>query len=358
MQIALFHTTLPQPDRKPGGVAVAVDRLANALVKIGNEVTVYSLTDAPEDHRYAHERVLDDAPVGPRSRLARLLLLPALLNGFSFNQHDVLHLHGDDWFYLSRSIPTIRTFHGSALEEAQSADHWARALEQLFVYPLEHLADHMATLSAAVGPRTARIYDTPHLADNGVNRNTFHPGPKTPTPSVVYIGTWDGRKRGRFLYQTFVEEVLPQVPGARLHMVSDACPSHDQVVHHDRPNDEELAALYRKAWVFAYPSRYEGFGIPYLEAMASGTAVLTSPNQGARYVLDDGTYGVVSEDESFGTDLIRLLQDSDRRETLVRRGLERTRAFSWTSVAERHETLYRQAVRRSEHHEDAVPAGL
>lgn len=344
MDIALFHSTLPDPDRKPGGVEIAVHRLANALVGTGNDVTVYSSTTAPDERAYTHERLFPGRSITHESRLVRLFFLPGLLNAIPFEEHDVLHLHGDDWFFVSRPTPTVRTFHGSAWEEAQSADSWTRRLEQYCIYPLEQLSDRIATLSAAVGPNTAAIYDTPHLVDNGVDLDRFHPGPKTPSPSVLFVGTWEGRKRGRFLFQTFVHEVLPHVPDATLYMVADHCPDHDQVEHVSRPSDEELAALYRTAWVFAHPSVYEGFGIPYVEAMASGTAVLCSPNDGARYVLDDYRFGVVSKDETFGRNLLRLLRDDEHRREVAEQGLERSRAFSWTEVAKQHEALYRQAL--------------
>ena len=344
MDIALFHTTLPQPDRKPGGVEVAVHRLANALVRIGNAVTVYSSTDAPDQRLYDHEQLLASRPMTHQHRLVRLFVLPALLNSMSFNDPDVLHLHGDDWFFVSRPAPTVRTFHGSAWEEASSAESWLRRLEQLFIYPLEHAADQMATLSAAIGAKTARIYDTAHRVDNGVDLDRFHPGPKTDDPSILFVGTWGGRKRGRFLYETFVEDVLPEVPSATLYMVADQCPDHDRVRFFPRPSDEKLAALYRQAWVFAYPSVYEGFGIPYLEAMASGTAVLCTPNDGADYVLDEGAYGVLSDDDGFGRHLLRLLQDDEHRDAFVHRGLDRAQSFSWIEVAKQHEQIYRKAV--------------
>ena len=347
MKVALFHTTLPTPTRKPGGVEIAVHRLANALERLSNTVTVYSSTSAPESRDYDHEQLLPDLPIVHKSRLARLLFLPAFLNRVSFSDHDVLHLHGDDWFFVSSDLPTVRTFHGSAWEEAQSADSWARCVEQYCVYLLEHLSDKVVTLSAAVGPQTSRIYNTACLVNNGVNLNRFHPGTKTDTPSILFVGTWKGRKRGRFLFEAFVDEVLPQIPEATLYMVVDECPDHSQVVQVDRPTDEELATLYRRAWVFAYPSIYEGFGIPYIEAMASGTAVLCSPNDGAEYVLDGGTYGSVCEDENFGLNLIRLLKNKTHRENLVARGLERARSFSWENVAEQHEKLYRRAIEKA-----------
>ena len=61
-----------------------------------------------------------------------------------------------------------------------------------------------------------------------------------------------------------------------------AGPAAPGVTYHTGITDEALAGLYRRAWVYASPSTYEGFGLPYLEAMACGTPVVASPNPGSR----------------------------------------------------------------------------
>jgi glycosyltransferase involved in cell wall biosynthesis len=173
----------------------------------------------------------------------------------------------------------------------------------------------------------------------------FAPGKKTTHPSILFVGTWSGRKRGHYLFEIFTKEVLPRVPNARLYMVSDQCPlSHDSVTHLSSPDDDTLATLYRKSWVLAHPSLYEGFGIPYIEAMASGTAVLSSPNPGSEYVLSNGKYGVLADDSSFPIELERLLVDSSYRQKYVERGLTRAPHFSWQNVACAHLSLYKKAI--------------
>lgn len=347
MRIALFHTTLPQPGRKLGGVEVAVHRLATELAKRrDDEVTVYSTDVAPDGATYAHERLAPHAP-WVSSRLGRLTALPLLLNLVDFRRHDVLHLHGDDWFFLRRALPTLRTMHGSALREAQAASSTKRKALQYAVFPLEHLASRRADLTVAVGPDAAAIYRTPIVVGNGVAAETFHPGPKSAVPTVLFVGLWHGRKRGRFVQQVFEEVVRPAVPEAELVMVTDECRAAPGVRHVSSPTDEELAALYRAAWVFAYPSLYEGFGMAYIEAMASGTAVVTSPNDGAAYVLEDGRYGVVSDDAGFGTDVVRLLRHAELREALETAGLERAGRFTWSAVASHHRELYVEALGRA-----------
>ncbi|MEZ4700862.1 MAG: glycosyltransferase family 4 protein [Rhodothermales bacterium] len=346
MKIALFHTTLPEPGRKPGGVEVAVSRLADELARHpGDEVTVFSLSPKPEGVRYRHVRLFEGMPAVRENQLLRLFGLPVLLNGAGFKGFDVVHLHGDDWFLFARGGASVRTLHGSALFEARSATSLKRRLAQYAVYPLEHLAARLATVSLAVGPKTAEVYRLSRLANNGVNLSLFHPGEKAAAPTILYIGTWEGRKRGRFLFETFVERVLPARPDAELIMVADHAPEHPRVRNVRFPDDQTLAALYRSAWVFAYPSVYEGFGIPYIEAMASGTPVVCSANDGAGYVLDAGRYGTIAPDAAFGDAVVTLLDDAGRRDAMIRDGLARAAEFSWEAVARQHRAVYEEAIR-------------
>ncbi len=347
MKVALFHTTLPEPGRKPGGVEVVVHRLANALVELGDvEVTVYSLTNAPAYARYRHQRLFPAHSWLRENAIGRLIILPALLNFVSFNSAEVVHLHGDDWFYLRRQRPTIRTIHGSALLEARSARTWKRKVEQYCVYPLERLAVYLSCVSLAIGSSTGRLYPTKQPMDNGVSTEVFRPGPKTRHPQILYVGTWGGRKRGEFLFQVFLREVLPACPEAKLCMVSDYCPEHSSVLYSRFPSDEDLAQFYRESWVFAYPSTYEGFGLAYLEALASGTAVLSSLNEGASHILENGKYGIIAADQDFGTRLKEIITSPETRERLAAAGRGRAEQFSWRNIARRHRTIYRQALNR------------
>jgi len=109
--------------------------------------------------------------------------------------------------------------------------------------------------------------------------------------------------------------------------------------------DETLAILYRLASAFAFPSLYEGFGLPALEAMASGTPVVTSNVSslpevagGAAVLVDP--YNV----EAIADGLLQVLSDPTLAADLSRRGLIRARDFSWErSVARTHE-IYRQVA--------------
>jgi phosphatidylinositol alpha-mannosyltransferase len=142
----------------------------------------------------------------------------------------------------------------------------------------------------------------------------------------------------------FVNEVLPRFPDAQLHMISDTAVPHPTVTLHTHPDDATLAALLAEAWVFCYPSIYEGFGIPYIEAMAAGTAIVTSPNAGAGEVLKNGRYGIMCDDDHFADDLLKLLDSRELRREFEARGLERAQDFSADAIAERYLQIYRNVV--------------
>jgi glycosyltransferase involved in cell wall biosynthesis len=91
-----------------------------------------------------------------------------------------------------------------------------------------------------------------------------------------------------------------------------------------------LAALYRMASVFAFPSLYEGFGLPPLEAMACGTPVVTSRISSLPEVVGDGALLVDPYDEqSIADGIARALDEPGLRRQLVERGLQRAACFSW-----------------------------
>ena len=98
--------------------------------------------------------------------------------------------------------------------------------------------------------------------------------------------------------------------------------------------DRTLAALYRMASVFAFPSLYEGFGLPPLEAMACGTPVVTSRISSLPEVVGDAAVLIDPYDvEDITRGLRRALQDETLRAELIEKGRVRARSFSWERSA-------------------------
>jgi phosphatidylinositol alpha-mannosyltransferase len=343
VRIGLFHATLPSADRKVGGVEAHVHRLATKLVERGHAVTVFTVAPATADTTYRTIAIFGGHVSS--SALSRMVLVPLALNFVDFSDLDVLHLHGDDWFFVRRTVPTVRTFHGSSWNEARHATRIRLWLRQLATFPLEILSARLSTARYAVGPDSLRIYRAAGLLPCGVDIDTR---PRTErVRSVLFVGTWDGRKRGRFLWDIFIKHVRPRVPDAELWMVADACLPAAGVTWHRAPSDDELMDLYRRATVFCLPSTYEGFGIPYLEAMANGAPVVATPNTGAEALLGPTASGVIAIDSELGPTLVDLLGDRVRREDLRARGFKRAEHYAWPHVIADHELAYEAAIARS-----------
>lgn len=359
MRVGLFTTLLPDDRRKIGGVEIFVHRLGNALVDRGHDVFIYSFAPRPPpDARYVLRRVGPPALAGSRAR--RLTLCPAALNRVQALDIDVLNLHGDDWFYFRRRVATVRTFHGSALRESQSATRWQRRLLQAMVFPLELGASRLATASYTVCAGMPGGYRLDGVLPQGgglfpsmVDRPTRLE--REAAPTVLFVGTWEGRKRGRWLRDVFYSDVLPFHPTARLVMVSDHCEESAHVVWKRSPDDRALSELYARAWVFCLPSTYEGFGQPYVEAMAHGTPVVATPNPGSNYVSRGGAAALIAEDAQLGRSLCRVLSDYRWRESLAALGMRRAADFGWERACEAHEVAFTAAMASHDASDTRVP---
>jgi len=109
--------------------------------------------------------------------------------------------------------------------------------------------------------------------------------------------------------------------------------------------EETLAVMYRLAAVFVFPSLYEGFGLPPLEAMASGTPVVTSNVSSLPEVAGDAAVLVDPYDPAAIADGIhRVLTDPALRAGLREKGLARARQFSWETSVRRVREIYREVV--------------
>jgi glycosyltransferase involved in cell wall biosynthesis len=110
--------------------------------------------------------------------------------------------------------------------------------------------------------------------------------------------------------------------------------------------DEDLPGLYAASALLAYPSSYEGFGLPVLEAMAAGTAVLTVDNSSLREVAGGAALFVPEATvEALAEGMARVLQDDAFRGDLEQRGEARSRAFSWSETARRTLAALTQVAR-------------
>jgi glycosyltransferase involved in cell wall biosynthesis len=110
--------------------------------------------------------------------------------------------------------------------------------------------------------------------------------------------------------------------------------------------DEDLPALYNAAEVLAFPSRYKGFGLPVLEAMACGTPVVCSSSSSLPEVAGDAALFVPPDDpQALCSALHQLLENEALRRQMREKGLAQAARFSWEETARKTSTVYRNVIR-------------
>lgn len=338
LRIAMVSYYLPSGSKI--GVGYQVHELANELVRRGHHVDVFSECPPVDGALYGHRRAMLSGP-------ARTFRFALAVRRADFSSYDVIHAHGDDYWMWRRRVPRhIRTIHGSCFEEAIHIEGFREKLRMLLLGFSEVLASLVADETVVVSPRTRRWTPWVHrVIPNGVDADRFRPAPadKADVPTLLFVGTWHNRKRGADLARVFQRDVLPAIPDARLEMVCRDAPADPGpgVEVLGELSDAEIVEAYQRAWAFCLPSDYEGFGIPYAEAMSSGLPVVATPNIGARYVTADGEYGRLAPLEQIGVALRNVLGDDDERERLSRLSTQRGSQFALARVVDEYEALYR-----------------
>ena len=348
MKIAVLTSHLPSPTRaKSGGVAYTAHRLANALTQRGYNVTVFSTDKRPPDACYQVIRVLSSPPTDPLRAWLWLWQLARRYAAQDFSGFDIIHAHGNNALIRHPCPPLVRTLHGASLGEAIHAISWKRRLWYLTLTPSEFWEAARATRVVAVSANTRRyVPGIERVIPNSVNRQIFCPGPhlnrhlRHRHPAILFVGTLAGRKRGQMLLELFQTQIRPALPEAELWMVAERSVQAPGIACFQNLDENALADLYRRAWVFCLPSTYEGFGIPYIEALACGTPVVATPNDGARELLEDGKWGVLAPESELGPTLLSLLKDAPRRQSLAQRGLERADDFALDQVVDAYQALF------------------
>jgi glycosyltransferase involved in cell wall biosynthesis len=184
-----------------------------------------------------------------------------------------------------------------------------------------------------------------------------------PPQFLLYVGTLEPRKNLRRLLRALHEIrrrgyphklVMVGPPGWHLHHFYEEIERlslQDRVSFTGYVPAADLPALYSLASLFVFPSLYEGFGLPPLEAMACGAPVLASNRTSLPEICGDAAHLVDPEDEAALVNaMLSLLSDDERRRELSRRGPVRARLFSWKQAAQETMTVYCRVLNGSGGH--------
>jgi glycosyltransferase involved in cell wall biosynthesis len=171
-------------------------------------------------------------------------------------------------------------------------------------------------------------------------------GAKIQDDFILYVGSLEPRKNINVLIESY-EKLRHDFPAikTKLILIGGESPLfasvqlkarefRDDVIFKGFVTDQELGEFYRNARLVAYPSLYEGFGLPPLEAMASGTPVVTSSTSSIPEVVGRAAVLVDPRNrDQLARAMHRVLTDSSLRESMVRSGAEQVAKFNWYRVA-------------------------
>ena len=371
----LVDATAVPADR--GGVGRYVDGLVSALDAAGADLAlVCQRSDSERYGRLAPNAQVVPGPSAIAHRPARLaweqtsIAEVADLVGATVvhSPHYTMPLHA--------GRPVVVTIHDlTFFTEASMHDAVKGTFYRSATRTAVRRATRVVVPSKATRDEMVRVLDADateiDVAYHGVDPATFH----IPTdverdritgrlglgdrPYVAFLGTLEPRKNVPALIRGWVEAVAerPEPPalvlagGSGWDIEVDAAvasvPSHLSVLRPGYLRFADLPGYLGGAIVVAYPSFGEGFGLPVLEAMACGAAVLTTPRLSLPEVGGDAVAYTEPESHAIGRDLAALLDDPARRAMLSEAGHARSTEFTWASSAEAHLASYDLAARRA-----------
>jgi glycosyltransferase involved in cell wall biosynthesis len=265
--------------------------------------------------------------------------LPPLLRARGIlTVHDLSFLHYPECAppgllaYLKAVVP--RSVHNARLVLADSESTRRDIVELLGTRP-----EKVRVVYAGVGPEFKPVFDPPLLAEARARYGLAW-------PFVLNVGTLEPRKNHVRLIRGFAQ-LLPRNPDLRLVLVGgkgwlyedvyaevSRLNLQDRVIFPGFVTDADLPALYSLASIFAYPSLYEGFGLPVLEAMACGTPVVCSSASSLPEVAGDAALLADPTDvDALTHALDEALTNDPLRAELRRRGAAQAARFTWPAAA-------------------------
>jgi len=215
------------------------------------------------------------------------------------------------------------------------------------------------TVGKAIEKRFVKARGRVTVTPNGVDPAFFTPpDPSTETAFLarlglergeylLYLGNDKPHKNVDLLVRAY-REAFSETSLTRLVLIGGDFRRFDSVQGVRHPgflSSEEIRAAYAAAAALVMPSLYEGFGLPVIEAMASGTPVIISDGGALPEIAGDAALMfALGKPSSLGEALVRIISDPELRATLRQKGLARAREFSWLDTARKTLEVYRAAA--------------
>jgi len=287
------------------------------------------------------------------------------------NEPDTVHLPNQNFarFAFLRKKPYIVTVHDvirfylrfepeSILERLLlRSDIWSIKRANHIIATSQHTKKDLVRYMMIPESKITVVYD-------GIDHNIFKPYDVKlrllDKPYVLYVGSERPRKNLRSLFEAFavLRKDFPDLTLLKVGPVGryDKYRKDSQrklvslgitrdVAFVDYVSEHDLVSYYRSAELLAYPSLYEGFGLPPLEAMSCGCPVVTSNVSSIPEVVGDAAVLVDPRNvDSLAQAMRRVLTDSKLRDEMVRKGLEQAQKFSWEKTAEQTQEVYEKVA--------------
>jgi glycosyltransferase involved in cell wall biosynthesis len=265
--------------------------------------------------------------------------------------HDCIHLRFPQYLPNRAAHAYARTFMAMGARKARRVITVSQASKEDIQHYLHTPADKIDVIHNGLDQRFLGAADHDEVARV---RDRF----LLNAPFILYAGNIKPHKNVERLIEAFAIMRRSGHEDVKLLIIGDELskyPGLRRLVHRHHLHqhvrflgfvpDGTLAALYRLARVFVFPSLYEGFGFPPLEAMASGTPVITSNVSSLPEVVGDAALMIDPLDAgALAAAMSRVLSDEALRTMLIARGRARVQAFSWTRAARDTRAVYRRVL--------------
>lgn len=265
--------------------------------------------------------------------------------------HDISYESHPEWF-SARDVRVLKRFVPWSIGRAAKVITVSEVCRQEIIETYHVPEDKVICVHNAAGPAAMPLTSADaerEVAKLGLNRSR---------PTVLAVGNLQPRKNLVRLIGAFARLLAdgvdadlvlvgPEHYRAELvHQAAESAAGHIRFTGY--LSDRQLAACYTTATVFAFPSLYEGFGIPALEAMAHGAPVVCSDISALREVCGEAALYFDPLDETdIASQLKQVLTQPDLRRRLSSAGLERQGLFSWATAARQTMTVYLGAIQRA-----------
>jgi glycosyltransferase involved in cell wall biosynthesis len=320
---------------------VGIDTSPLVQTRAGTARVVRGLLAALRDRPGLDIELLSFGGAGRVSSVARDAVWYPVRLGRRARSLDVLHCTTFRGPVGSR-VPTVVTVHDLAILRAPEAfPRWHRLYGRAGLERVLRAADAVVTVSEFTRAETIELAYVPperlRVIPNGVDRVFTPEGPRAEGDYVLAVATLEPRKNlGRAVSAAREVGVELRVVGARGWGGVEVDGWVGEIP------DTELAELYRGARCVLYPSLYEGFGLPVVEAMACGTPVVTSIGTAMEEVA--GGAAVLVDPLDVSAIAAGIEQATARRDELIPAGIARAGELTWTRAADSVVELWRELV--------------